>query len=413
VAYDEGMWVALRYELRYADGQVVEMKSHGRHPDVINVMEPSGSQRSAISLPINTFTLDSRSNTQLAKKAMMQRGELPLNSSRFVEIKPLDVMDDDDEMESCLVDVEVKFSTNVTSRQHDNLNFRWHSWIELDIGEGEMQWEACSESFQYVARQLKTPGKAKKAAQRKQAETDSDSEMDFEDIVPVPRDAVRRSKRKRAVPTYRRDEIVEAPAAAMGLEANEPEEPMHNQTAERAAYMEEEPAAKAAAPAIEMTPTKLQQQAMSAAEQNPKLGSHSPLSLYRDDSICQVARDFPVPQRQPQVAMWRQPSINSEEEEILRRETKGGRNLMRTDSIDRIFANEAINLSLTPSGMSMDGILDCSGLLNKKEGSDPMLTDKPEEKPDSKLALSRGGSWSDFFDTLVQVEPAQLVPHQG
>merc|ERR1712196_698636 len=94
------------------------------------------------------------------------------------------------------VEAELKFATNVTSRQHDRQNFFWAVKMssDLDDGHGEVVVEARSHDFEYVARQLKEGGGSKSEGQQKKSRVShkspawevSDSDVEAEDYQASP-----------------------------------------------------------------------------------------------------------------------------------------------------------------------------------------------------------------------------------
>jgi len=398
----QGAWMVLDCELKYEDGSTVEMKNHGRHPDVINVMEPSGSQRSAVSMPLSTFLLDSRSSAPMAKKASMQRGEVPLSTSRFVEAKH-------SEMSSRTVDVEVKISTNVTSRQHDGQNFRWHVTLRYDLGDGcTGELESHCENFQYVARQLKqhSPGK-KKILKKKDVDEDTESEEtdnDFEEVYVPPVDTIRRSTRKRSAPSYRAHEYAEVAVLpeSQGLPESKIDhvvDEAYTSADDQQYVMEEGRVGQVEPPAMPPSQAPPAGKLGTELESPPLIERSSSLdsvSLFRDDSISRFARDCPVPQRAPKLKLQRDLSSNVEEEEILRQPTHLGLNLCRTESVEKMFDNFSPtllgHLGLHTNDINLTEADDLGDFMPDK------CTDKSEKN--SKLALSKDNSWSDFFDDL-------------
>jgi len=366
---------------------------------------PSGSQRSAITFPVSSFELDSRASGPMGKRSSTRP---PLSTTRFVDITP--GAGEGSEGGDALVETEVKFSTNITSRQHDGLNFRWHCTLRCDLGQGEIELTANSESFCYVARQLQGPGNGRKPSGRKPkkqevSETESDSDDDFEEVEYVPR-TLRRSDRERTMPAYRKAEMLETDinserrTLAGRTELNRGAGARMEDVAESTASQQGQSGGMWATPQPDCTQHssggkwKPQQQPRRQPHPEPQQNDDdpllltcmasqfdTPLSLFRDDSISKIARDNPVPRLLPQLQLQRTVSCDRDEEEILRQPTHFGRNLCRTESIDNLFSK-----SFEPEPQ-FPGISQCGGR---------QLTDGTCEREQNELVL--GGRMLDEIE---------------
>lgn len=142
---DEDSWASIRCLLCYSDGSEADLKPRGRHPDVIQVMDPNGTASSVASFLQGEFTMVSR--TRLPKRCRVEgeeREEKKLELRRY-----LSIMD----MQPTHLDTEVKIATNLTSRQHDDKTFYWKFFFSADLndGHGEINAECSSRVFEYVA----------------------------------------------------------------------------------------------------------------------------------------------------------------------------------------------------------------------------------------------------------------------
>ena len=150
---DENSWARLTFALTYSDGEAVELINASKHSEHIDVMEPSGTSATRRKLTESVFTMDSRAQ----KDKRVAGGPRSFYSGLHLETQ----------VEGTCIVAESKFSTNITSRQHDRRNFVWK--VSLDVcfdGEALITSEAQTVEFEYVARRLKA-----KPAPRKRAST--------------------------------------------------------------------------------------------------------------------------------------------------------------------------------------------------------------------------------------------------
>lgn len=179
---DEESWATMRCLLCYSDGSEADLKPRGRHPDVIQVMDPNGTASSVASFRQGEFTMVSR--TRLPKRRRVEGEE---REEKKLEIKRyLSIMD----VQSTHLETEVKIATNLTSRQHDGKIFFWKFFFSADLndGHGEINAECRSREFEYVASkkvQHATKPRERKAAQPRrprQYQDDFIEEDEEEDI---------------------------------------------------------------------------------------------------------------------------------------------------------------------------------------------------------------------------------------
>jgi len=179
---DPQAWASLNFILFYQGGDTVEMKMHGRHPDEVNVIEPTGNQKTAVVVNTPGFNLHSRGERPKKKRPFDSK----LLSGVYLDVKL-------SEVNSRVVECEVKFSTNITSRQHDRRYFYWEVTCSCALSDGagysESEVSTRSNDFEYVARQLgeSTSGRSgskrvKKTLGYKAPKniSDSDPDIDFD-----------------------------------------------------------------------------------------------------------------------------------------------------------------------------------------------------------------------------------------
>jgi len=162
-------WCSLTFSLSYAlnsagEQEEMELRTGSKFPDEIVVMEPSGSQKTAVNIPFASFVVDSREAKKKYKRKTGEQLPTPFPSSIYLELLA---------QEDCYLKLELKFATNVTSRQHDAKNFYWKLDFACDLGGENGTGEATTQTtdFEYVARQLKsTAPKAKKKPRTKKSQ---------------------------------------------------------------------------------------------------------------------------------------------------------------------------------------------------------------------------------------------------
>jgi len=152
-------WVSVMFALSYATGEPVDMRKEGKFPDAIDVMEPTGSSKSEVKHYYPTVVYDSRA--EKGKKKLKGANKEPFSSYAYLET----TYPHPERPDPKHVLVELKFATNITSRQHDRNNFNWAVTVDCDLGDGkEEHTRAKSTDFEYVARQLKPAGGKKAKA---------------------------------------------------------------------------------------------------------------------------------------------------------------------------------------------------------------------------------------------------------
>lgn len=300
-------WARLTFELCHAPEGEVVLIGHNKHSEHIDVMEPSGASHTRRKIHESKFTMDSRAH----KDKRVAGGARSFYSGLHLESNLT---------ESC-IESECKFSTNITSRQHDRKNFIWKATLAVSIdGEKVVEASAQTVEFEYVARRLKPKSAPRKktssseyTARKKvhaQARSDSDSdEGTFETVVELaPR--IRRSTRKAAAACR---------AALPHMMVNERNERAEQPAREEMMEVEDE----------------------ASPEASPPLGYHA-----------QQIGGMPVKQLSlheeygSSNALFRSSSTKALEDTMLRQPTKGGLNLSRVESIDRLyeaFAEDALN----------------------------------------------------------------------
>lgn len=313
---DEVAHASLTFSLFYAKGEPVEMKAQGRHPDAISVMQPTGSQKTAVTVATASFTLDSA-----GAKAKRPSSGSSLRSSTYLDVRA----------DGCALELECKFATNITSRQHDRQKFYWEVAVVYNLGDGCGVKESTMRSnvFEYVARQLKartqrtTEKKTKRRANNKEWDIDADATDSDADETPSQKVGSRSSTRKRTS-TNRRKE--------MDVAHDDNDQEMDDQEAWQPATANK----AAGAPATD-----------NLQFQNKDQPAAQSLALVRDNSASSLlswskffadssgTEPLKLPQNPPPVEIPTAPAWNRDEEDLLMRPTSGGRNLSRTESIDR------------------------------------------------------------------------------
>merc|ERR1711998_169609 len=396
---DETAWCRLCFELLYANGSPVQMDLSGRHGDHVDVMEPSGasSTRRKITEPI--FAVDSR------RKDKRTAG----GTRVFHSAVHLDTASAND-TESC----ELKFSTNMTSRQHDRQNFIWRVTVSASFnGDDVVMASGQTDEFEYVARRLKTPlkkarkdptedGAAIVSLKRKKkpaghlgmdmSDSESDVEMHDEptgDLAP----RMRRSTRKAAVACRE--------SVSKFMEQTEDPAERHSASAANAgAGMGSRMGLGSVAdpPPLQARP--------------PMLPSRSPPVLGSPGPNMGLGHQFPLPRGPHQITIPATTPKATAEEDIMRQPTSGGRNLCRVESIDNMEWRQQPRRHILDEDQDE---LDMSLLLSSQGGSEEdllSLVDSPlpitsrNTSVDS-LLLARCVS-SDY--NLQQIASANTVP---
>lgn len=196
----EDEWARLHFELLYASGEPVEMQLHTRHADHIDVMEPSGATNTRRMISDSKFAADSRS-----QRAKRQAGGEQRPTRTFVAGKNLEITYHG----GTSITLKLKFSTNVTSRQHDRKNFVWRVTLSAQQGDSSLHASADTNAFEYVAsgikqkpasRAKKKPAEATRVsgASVHDEETASEDEDAREPIPIEPEARITRSTRKAA-----------------------------------------------------------------------------------------------------------------------------------------------------------------------------------------------------------------------
>lgn len=332
---DGAGWARLTFELCHAPEGEVALLNHNKHSEHIDVMEPSGASHTRRKINESKFTMDSRAH----KDKRVAGGARSFYSGLHLESTLT---------ESCIMS-ECKFSTNITSRQHDRKNFIWKATLAVSIdGEKIVEASAQTVEFEYVARRLKPKGAPRKKSSstepytarkkvRPEPRSDSDSDEGTFEEVPEPIRRPRRSTRKAAAACR---------AALPQMMVNE-----HNERAEPAARSQ----------MMELND-----------EPSPPLGYHA-----GQIGGMLVKRVSPYDENVSSDALFRTSSTKALEETMLRQPTKGGLNLSRVESIDRLceaFAEDALTNAGTASHFTTPTIV-------------------PQNDPSS-LALSRNGDGS-------------------
>jgi len=285
-----------------------------------------------------SFSVGSRGEKPRSKRP----GKVLFKSSVYLEVK----------VDHAVVEVGCKFATNVTSRQHERSKFFWQATCNMDLGDGsgEQEHTGRSRDFEYVARQLKGTKlkksgtkKAKTGQPRKTRDSDldvsdshdSDADADVE-YPPVPR---RHSTRKRTTTSIYK-EMDHAEGDNQGGDEN-------YQASEPEAGSEQEgkvTSRQALRGGSEASDADAAIHALSALSksQSPRLSPlrSGGLELARDDSgilsLGKLLSSNPS-SHEIEIPTGSGPAWNREEEALLMAPTSGGRNLSRTESIDRIF----------------------------------------------------------------------------
>jgi len=175
---DQEAWASLRCVLHYSGGEEADLKPRGRHPDVLQVMDPNGTASSVASFRHGDFSMVSRA--RLPKRRRVdgeEREEKKLDIRRYLSVT---------EVQTNRLETEVKIATNVTSRQHDSKIFFWKFFFSADLndGNGEINAECRSIDFEYVASkkvQQAKPKERKPAPPRRPKHNDDFIEDDEEE----------------------------------------------------------------------------------------------------------------------------------------------------------------------------------------------------------------------------------------
>jgi len=325
-ASDEKAYVRLCFELLYANGNPAQMDLSRRHGDHIDVMEPSGasSTRRKISEPI--FAVDSR-----RKDKRTAGGTRVFHSAVHLDTTALS------EAVSC----ELKFSTNMTTRQHDRQNFMWRVTVSASLdGDDVVMATAQTNDFEYVARRLKTPlkkagaprreagegspskPKKKKAAGQHMDMSESESDVEIHDDPTgslEPR--MRRSTRKAAqqcresVSKFMEGEDVGRPSTGAGL----------NTTPGMAPVL---PVAEGMT--LSRTPP-----GRDGMPMGPVISAQSNATVPTVQSLG-LGHQFPLPRGPHQITIPITTQKMTLEDDIMRQPSSGGRNLCRVESIDNL-----------------------------------------------------------------------------
>ena len=131
----------LQFSLEYEDGSMVALNSAGRHREFVSLREPSGRPSNAKKLHTTKFTLTTHELAALDKAD----GVSYLSICKYVDQGRIN-------RNGPALDVHIKISTNVTSKQHGGRLFRWR----VKMRGGQCPTEICSNAFKYVAQH---PGK--------------------------------------------------------------------------------------------------------------------------------------------------------------------------------------------------------------------------------------------------------------
>jgi len=327
----EADWARLDCELRYASGKQVEMQLHQKHPDHIDVMEPSGANGTRRKISESRFAVDSRS------RAKREKGMRTFYTGTNLDVS----------ISNATVTAELKFSTNITSRQHDRQNFMWCVALSGRIHGQPMDDSTETNEFEYVARRLKQkPAARKKKAPEVRKKLDirsadvseSDSDVDTGDEPFAKR--IRRSTRKAAAACR------ESLPKLIGDDSTEDVQPV---------YYPPTPAA----------PTK------AAGTRQPALG-----------------RQFSVPQRIDLPVTPR----TSADDDLMRQPTSGGRNLCRVESIDMLFGEDRTAPADLDNDLQIDEI-DFMDYMDKQQ--------KSTLGAQTSISLGRCLSGDDLLDALT------------
>lgn len=306
---DDEDWARLDFGLHYGNGQPVEMQLQTKHADHIDVMEPSGANSTRRKISESKFAVDTRFKTKrVAGGARVFYPGMHLETTYT----------------GAGVATELKFSTNVTSRQHDRQNFLWRVTLTASIGGKTFNTSADTNDFEYVARRLKQKPTARKKkvenVSRRKLEmhvepSTSDSEIDAD--VHEPR--IRRSTRKAA-------EVCRA--SLPKLMGHEDDAPLWR-----------------AAPSPAPNPMLAMANASASASVKQESGS---LDILPDTHPgFHIGMDTGLPMSiTPEM-----PRANTDDD-LMRQPSSGGRNLCRVESIDVLFGNN------TPRDMLNADLLD-------------------------------------------------------
>merc|ERR1711998_267359 len=110
--------------------------------------------------------------------------------------------------------------------------------------------------------------------------------------------------------------------------------------------------------------------------------------VHQEPQVRSLGVQFPVPKEQTKLVLMRTDSIDFDEQQLLRQPCDFGKNLCRTESIDKLFDYE-------------DPLFDLFVDLDNSTDTIEALT-RQLSKSDSKLSLVRdNSSWGDFFNKLV------------